>query len=418
LILIRSLRIFVIEFSKNTLKIHSIGAVMKQLPVIALLVIIAASFMVTGFQCGSTEMTSAKLYIQRSDWPSAEKALTTEVEKNPTNAEAWYFLGYARLQLKEFKESLDALNHSLQAGPEYASKVSDAKHYGWQQTLNDGVSKYNASIPDSIPKEAKAALRQQAIDSYNLAIEFEPDSDVTYHRMAVAQMAQNNFDEEIAYLKKALDHKKDPEYFRMIIIAYTQKGEDAEAKGSKQDATTSYTNAIAELIEARKLDPNNEDLLRTMIDLYIRVGKAEEAKPAMREAIAKDPNNKVYLYDLGVLLMNSDSLKESIQNFDAALAVDDKYEEALRNRAVAYMKLGQKMKDIVDASVDAKNKDKEVDKSYVEFFKQAAKSLERLTELKPNDPTLWDALATAYGNSGMYKEATKAIEKADALKKK
>lgn len=391
---------------------------MKQLPLIALLVIVVTSFMVTGFQCGSTEMTSAKLYIQRSDWRTAETALAKEVAKNPTNAEAWYLLGFARLQLREYKEALDALNHSLQAGPEFASKVSDAKHYGWQQTLNDGVAKYNSSIPDSISKETKADLQRQAIDLYNLSIGFEPDSDITYHRMAVAQMAQGNFDEEIASLKKALVHKKDPEYYRLIIIAYTQKGEDAEAKGSKQDATASYTNAITELIEARKLDPNNEDLLKTMIDLYIRVGKAEEAKPAMREALAKDPNNKVYLYDLGVLLMNSDSLQLSIQHFDAAIAVDDKYEEALRNRAVAYMKLGQKMKDIVDASADAKNKDKEVDKSYVEYFKQAAISLERLTELKPDDATLWDALATAYGNAGMYKEAKKAIEKADALKKK
>ncbi len=391
---------------------------MKQLPLIALLVIVVISLTLTGFQCGSTEMTSAKLYIQRSDWKTAETALAKEVGKNPTNAEAWYLLGFVRLQLKEYKDALDALNSSLQAGPEFASKVKDAKHYGWQQTLNDGVSKYNSSIPDSIPKDTKMTLRQQAVDSYSLSAGFEPDSDVTFHRMAIAQMAEGNLDDEIASLKKALNLKKNPEYFRLVILAYTQKGEESESKGNKQDATANYTNAITELIEARKLDPNNEDLLRSMIDLYIRVGKAEDAKPAMREALTKDPTNKVYLYNLGVLLMNSDSLKESIQNYDAALTIDDKYEEALRNRAVAYMKIGQKLKDAVDASADAKDKDKEVDKSYIQDFKEAAKSLERLTEIKPDDAPLWDALATAYGNAGMYKEAKKAIEKADALKKK
>ncbi|MGA9364528.1 MAG: hypothetical protein WBW16_09195, partial [Bacteroidota bacterium] len=46
-----------------------------------------------GFQCGTTEMTSARLYIQKSDWDNAIRNLESELAKNPTNEEAWYLLG-------------------------------------------------------------------------------------------------------------------------------------------------------------------------------------------------------------------------------------------------------------------------------------------------------------------------------------
>ena len=57
------------------------------------------------------------------------------------------------------------------------------------------------------------------------------------------------------------------------------------------------------------------------------------------------------------------------------------------------------------------------DKAYVEKFKTAVTYLERLTRANDKDPNVWDALATAYGNAGMFKEAKKAIEKADELRK-
>jgi len=416
LILTLSLCIFVIEFSKTSTKNACKGVIMKNLTVLTLLLGIVFAFLVlTGFQCGSTEMTSAKLYIQRSDWPSAEKALAKEVEMNPKNAEAWYYLGFARMQMKKFEDALTAFNQSLQAGNEFSAKVNEAKHFGWQQTLNNGVSKYNASLNTS--KDSAEALRQQAIASYKLAIAYEPDSSVSYHRMAVAQLAEGNYDDEISYLKQGLDKKKDPEYYRMIINSYTQKGQDLDAKGNKQEAIANYENAISVLTDARKLDPNDADLLGMMINLYISAGRASDAKPSIREALEREPQNKVYQYDLGVLLMQSDSLDAALEHFQAALAVDSNYQEALRNAALAHMKKGERMKEVAGVKAGSK-KDTEIDKSYQEEFKQSVWYLERLTSVKSDDPNLWDALATAYGNAGMYKDVKGALEKADALRKK
>ena len=53
--------------------------------IVAVFVLLISVISFTGFQCSSAELTSAKLYMQRSDWESAERSLAKETEKNPNN---------------------------------------------------------------------------------------------------------------------------------------------------------------------------------------------------------------------------------------------------------------------------------------------------------------------------------------------
>src|SRR5262249_1695285 len=153
--------------------------------------------------------------------------------------------------------------------------------------------------------------------------------------------------------------------------------------------------------QARKMDPTNDQMLNSMIDLYTRLGRANEAKPFIREGIAKDPSNKVYQYNLGVLLMQTDSLKESLPYFDAAIKPDSSFESALINAASVHMKLGDRMRKSTQGS-DSKKGD---DKAYVEEFKAATAYYTRLTAMKPEEANYWEYLASAYANAGMVKQA-------------
>ena len=73
---------------------------MKQPTVLILIMLFLSALSFTGFQCGSAESTSAKLYIQRGDLEAAEASLKKEVDKNPANAEAWWLLGHTRVDRK------------------------------------------------------------------------------------------------------------------------------------------------------------------------------------------------------------------------------------------------------------------------------------------------------------------------------
>ncbi|MBI5475130.1 MAG: tetratricopeptide repeat protein [Ignavibacteriales bacterium] len=379
---------------------------------IMLSALVTLFFILTGFQCSSQEMTSARLYIQRQDWENAEKWLTAETEKNPTNAEAWYLLGNAKMQRGDFQNSMIAYDNCAKNSNEFNDKITMSKRYIWGQSLNAGVNWFNKSI--SAPPESASTFRQRAIGNYKTALIVNSDSVITYQNLAVAQHAENLYDDEIATLQEGLKRKVTTSMQISLIDAYLIKAQDADAKGEKEKVSTEYTNAIDAIIEARKNDPENAQLLSTMIDLHVRIGKANEAKPYIREAIAKDPENKIYQYNLGVLLMQTDSLEEAITHFEAALQADPNYDVALQNIGVAYLRLGDKLKQATQGG-DAKKKE---DKTYLEKFKKAVGYLEKLTELKKEDAGVWDLMASAYANANMLKEAKAAIEKADALRKK
>jgi tetratricopeptide (TPR) repeat protein len=388
---------------------------MKRSFILIVLSSILGGFIVTGFQCGSAEMTSAKLYIQRKDWANAEKSLMKEVEKNSKNAEAWYMLGDVRREMGNFEGMLTAFENSLKNSQEFATEIEKRKLYVWQNAVNAGVNYYNKSIHAS--SDSASMLRMKAIEQYKIAIMVLPDSTLAYENIAIAYMAEGNIDEQIHYLKETVQRKNDPTLSITLINAYLKKGEDAKGAGKNDEAALYFNDAIEAIKNARKDEPDNADLLKALIDVHIAAGRAEEAMPFMTEAIQKDPSNKVLRNNYGLLLMKNDQVEKSIEQFDAAIATDSTYEDGVWNGAVAYMRLGEIMKKKAIEEAET-NKKKDIDKSYVDKFKVASRLIEKLIALKPDEPKYWDGLATAYANAGMAKQAQKAFETADQLRKK
>ncbi len=382
--------------------------------------------MVTGFQCGSAESTSAKLYMQRKEWSAAELALMKEVENNPANAEAWYNLGQVRLRKGE--QSLDAKNYaqfktdlsnmvyaydkSLGVSPDYQPQIQTERLFAWQKALNAGVELFNRSIKAA---EGEApGLRAQAVQLYDVAIAVNPDSLLPYKNASIALQADGLTDRQLPYLQKARKISTDTEILSLLIQIYIDRGDKLKAGGDERGAMESYDLALADLKVARASAPDNTELLNAMIDLYIKVGRAPEAIPLMEEGLKTDPKNRDYHYNLGVLLMQSGKLPEAIGHFDAALDADPKYDFALQNAGTANLKIADEMK---RASQSDDPKKAGQNRAYVEYFKKAASYFQRLTEIRPDDPNAWDFYGSACANGGMLKEAEAAIAKADALRK-
>lgn len=389
---------------------------MKQRTILTSLAFTFLIFVLSGFQCGSTEMTTAKLNMQRNEWDAAERNLAKETAKNPTNSEAWFYLGKSRAFLEKWEGMVEAFDQSMKTGNEFTGQIKDIKLATWARNFNDAIVWHNKVT--SVSKDSAGIYIQKALDKYKIALVINPDSAATYQNLAALYSTIPDYDNEILNLKKALERKPSSELSTHLINSYVTKGQAAKAKGDTQTSNECYDLAIAELTRARQSDPSNEDLLTAMINLYIERGRTKEATPLIREALAKDPSNKVLQNNLGLLLMDEGKIDEAVEHFDAALKTDESYDQALRNGAVAYMKIGATMKEKAEAAANSQKDN--VDKSYQEKFKKAVDMLNRLlkTEKAATDPNIWDALATAYGNASMYKEAKEAIQKADSLRKK
>ena len=398
---------------------------MKNFTIFTLVGLVLISLTLTGFQCGSSEMTSAKLYMSQRNFEKADSALTKELSKSPQNSEAWYLLGRVKLEEGDYSKMAESFDKSLENGKEFEKDITDARKFVWQVSINRGANLYNRSAQlekqaGTTKNDSVAIYRENAIQAYKTALSVNPDSTITYTNLAIAQFALDRFDDEIVTLKDGINRTHTHALDTLLIDAYRSKLADfntkitaAEAKKDKQAATALYGQALTSVNEARAMFPDNTDLMAIQTDFYVRSGRTEEAKPSIREEIAKDPANKVNHYNLGVLLMQSDSLEGAIQEFEAALKSDPAYEVALQNVAVSYMKLADKIR---KANQEAGAKG-ETDKSYVNDFKKAAGYFEKLTEVKPNDAAIWEYLASAYANANMVKKAQEALKKADELRK-
>jgi tetratricopeptide (TPR) repeat protein len=103
--------------------------------------LLCLSFM--AFQCSSTEMTSAKLYIQQKNYAKAKEALMKEIQKNPNSDEGYYMLGYLYGEEGDFAKMADNYNKSLSISKKFAKNIEDSRKYYWMNAFNKGVNYFN-----------------------------------------------------------------------------------------------------------------------------------------------------------------------------------------------------------------------------------------------------------------------------------
>lgn len=396
---------------------------MKNNLIIVLIAVLVSSMLFTGYQCGTAEMTSAKLYIQRSEWENAKTQLNMELEKRPQNAEAWFLLGRIHFEQKNYSEMMNAFANSLKNSNQYKNDIDKIKMSVWANNLNKGVEHYNEAIRTN--GDSAQVHFNKAISYLKTSILVMPDSFPGYRILGLAYFGMKDKDNAVIYLKQALEKQNDSQLGRILggifyerAIAAKNEAEnltgEEKAKASER-ANKNFDEAIKILENTLKIAPNDPNILAILNDSYIGSGRTQEAMESYQRAIIADPTNKYVHYNYGVLLLKALRFEEAAEQFEATLKIDDKFADALYNVGATYMQWGAKMKQAADEEV-MKDKNKSIDKSYEEKFKKAKGYLERLVEISPNDIAAWETLGMANTILNFPKEAKVAFDKADSLR--
>lgn len=140
-----------------------------------LLLLCAALFLsLTGFECASTEMTTAKVAINAKDYKKAEESLKREVTARPQNSEAWILLAKIYEEQGRFAELNDAFDHAQTATqPPLTAEQREAiviKRYNFWSIM------YNAA-----GKARGAGDYQLAMRKIDTAITLRPDANENYY---------------------------------------------------------------------------------------------------------------------------------------------------------------------------------------------------------------------------------------------
>jgi tetratricopeptide (TPR) repeat protein len=371
----------------------------------------------TGFQCGSADVTSAKLYMspQQKQFDKAEQALLREISKNPQNEEAWFLLGQVRLELKNYAGMNEAWGKALDLSKTHEKEIAHNRLAIWAMLYNEGVNSYNKGREN--PK-----MYDSALAAFDLAINMVPDSANTYYVAALVQYAKNNIPACRANLESVL--KRTPgntDAARMLGQTYYltagQKLESRDTLGAKKDylkATEAYETIV-------KAKPGDAEAITSLIDAYDRADQPEKALALTKNAVEKDPGNKIYRFAYGVFLLKKEDYQGATDQFKKAVDTDPNFTDATYNLGVSYLNWGVEMraKALKRAEEESQkgNRNFKVDKSYEEKFKQALPYLEKSAETRQDDSMLWQQLGKVYATLGMSDKAKAAFERYDKILK-
>ncbi|MDI6804256.1 MAG: tetratricopeptide repeat protein [Bacteroidota bacterium] len=397
---------------------------MKKTIFFVILAVLFANLMFTGYQCGSAEMTSSKLYMQRSEWENAKDQLQKELAKRPENYEAWYWLGRVNHEQKNYPEMLSAFNNSLKLSGQFTKEIDAIRLSVWAQTFNKGVEHFNSALssePDKAPE-----FFDKAISQLKTAITVQPDSFPPYRVLALTFYGMKDKNNAENYLKEALARQNDGHLGRILGGIYYDRAMSLKAEALKLESPQKeeafakvkiiFNQAIQALEHALVASPNDAAILIILNDSYIAAGRTEDAMKSYQLAIVADPNNKLVHYNYGVLLLRAANFAEAAEQFEIALNIDQDFTDALYNVSATYMQWGARMKEKAEAEIK-NDKNKQLDKSFEEKFRKAKGFLERLVKLSENDVAAWETLGMANTLLNIPKEAKVAFDKADSLRK-
>jgi tetratricopeptide (TPR) repeat protein len=362
----------------------------------------------SAFQCSSTELTSAKLYIQQNNYDKAVEALQKEVEKNPKSDEGFYLLGFVLGERGDVKGMLENFDKSAAISNKFAENISESKRYHWADSFNKGVMIFNqaSKVGDS---DSAEVVFKQAIEKFENAIMCEPDSSDTHKNLAYAYMNMGDRNAAIAPFEKVVELTKTADSYAQLGELYLQKGLEEKDAGQAEESMNTFNKAISVLEEGRSQHASDGNILLLLSNAYIAAEKLEVAKDAFKEGVEQEPDNKFYRYNYGSLLLNAEEYEAAALQLEKALEIDPDYENAIYNLAVTYVKWGAIMREEMEAKEDESDE-------YKSKFESALPLLEKYLTIKEEEGSVWDLLGKVYANLGMAEKSKEAFEKADLYK--
>ncbi|HEX7014524.1 MAG TPA: tetratricopeptide repeat protein [Cyclobacteriaceae bacterium] len=332
----------------------------------------------------------------------------TTYEKTMDKGDTWYYRGliYA---------AIDTTSNEA-----YHSLASDAfdvalESFDKAEKMSDGKSEYNIiganGLPILKPQQMdiwasvyinKGANLYQQDDLEGALANFEktsrilPDDTTAYFYSGIVanslEKYQLSYDKFRAYIDKG---GASPDAYSMMLNLLNGPLDNKEK-------------ALELVREARQKFPDHADFGKVEIGTLIDMGKIEEAKTGLEEAVKKEPDNKILHFYLGYVNSSLGNSDAAVKSYQEALRVDPNYFDAQLMMAKEMYKPAEKLKkEMANLGISAADRKKklELDGQLVEKLKIALPYWEKAEKMNPSETEVLDMLSSIYGDLGMNAQA-------------
>jgi tetratricopeptide (TPR) repeat protein len=236
---------------------------------------------------------------------------------------------------------------------------------------------------EALLNEAKDYVAQgklsQAIDAYEQAILADPRNPAIFIELARIQIFAGEYEEAVTNAENAL--LLNP----TNSMAYAVKASALDYMGEYTDAEIAVTKAI-------ELDPNNAVAYAVFTEILLDQGEFEDLQTAIdlsQKAQALDPTGLETHRARGYVLFNTGNFEESISEYKAAIAINDKLWDLHYSLGAVY-----KMQGVYD---------------------QAVQEMLTGVALNPTNPDILIEISRTYAAEGQYGKAIQYAEQALSL---
>lgn len=260
--------------------------------------------------CSSATQTTGKLAFQQGDYKKAEVEFEKEVKDNPSNEEAWYYLGATKIMLGKFDDAQKAFDQYRKIGKNsYANEILDA----WIIRFNLGADNFENAQKSANPDD-QLKFYNKSIDEFKTCYIIQPDSTVVLQYIkninnkiallkikpfidkGVELLEKGDFEGAVNEFNKALNAdlpKENPNYYVVQYntgVAYLKWGEkirmvNQETNPDDKSHLEKYQAALP-FLEELTLSPDDKDKLTAyelLVQVYGNLNMQEKALDAIKK---------------------------------------------------------------------------------------------------------------------------------------
>jgi tetratricopeptide (TPR) repeat protein len=142
--------------------------------------------------------------------------------------------------------------------------------------------------------------------------------------------------------------------------------------------------------------PSNLDLIKEQLNGYLLTEQYDKAEESMAKVIAKEPNNAVLHFSIGTIYDNLKRYEDAEKAYDAALAIDPEYFDAIYSKGVSYFNQAVELYGKVETITNVVEQDTEIKRAEA-LMNSAMPILEKAHGMNAEDRNTMTALKQIYG---------------------
>lgn len=295
-----------------------------------LICLVFGGFILVGADGCSSDpnVEGAKLDLRNKDYDRALRNLGTALTTNPDNVDALELkgrvIGEMILGIRDVDEHtrllvemLDSYDRARILDPTLEESIAQAMRIAYSNEFTMGAQAFNRGRNDDAEYLNSAAF-------FKNAARIQPDSSGAYVNQASAYMNAGESASAIQPFEKAIE-KGDTDINTFRFLAGIYQNMDR------------HSDAVSTLETAGRLYSDDAELQKDLLNAYQLAGQTDRAMEVYGEAVESDPQNKLFRYNYGSLLLSAERYDDAIEQLVAAIAIDSEYASAHYNLGAAYI---------------------------------------------------------------------------------